>query len=71
MLTLIVYVFFVRLIFVAAIDYENIFIMKISRFTVLLAKDNNIMLLGMVSMKRFLCYNNQQTKVHAYHRCIY
>ena len=29
---------FVRLIFVAAIDYENIFTMTISRFTVLLHK---------------------------------
>ena len=33
-LALIVHANFVRLIFIAAVDYENIFTMKISRFTV-------------------------------------
>ena len=38
---------FVRLIFVAAIDYENIFTTKISRFTVVVAVLYNIILLYM------------------------
>ena len=33
---------FVRLIFIAAIDYENIFITKISRFTVKYEYDQNV-----------------------------